>query len=134
MTIGYAEAGELLATFARAYETFDGDLVVSLFSDDAEYHEDPFSPPLVGGNAIRAYWLESAEAQDQVEFTIERHLVSGDTVVAIWRLSYVLRENGEHRRASGVLILETRNGKIGRLREWWHERRADTVGGDPAAE
>ena len=134
MTIGYAEAGELLADFARAYETFDGDLVVSLFSDDAEYHEDPFSPPIVGHNAIRAYWLDGGETQDQVEFTIERHLVSGDTIVAIWHMSYVVRADGERHRASGVLILETRNGKIERLREWWHERRADTVGGNPAAE
>jgi hypothetical protein len=93
MTIGYAEAGELLADLARAHETFDGDLVVSLFSADAEYHEDPFGPPIVGHNAIRAYWLESAATQDQVEFTIERHLVSGDTIVAIWHLSYVLRED-----------------------------------------
>ena len=134
MTIGYTEAGDLLADLARAHETFDGDLAVSLFSDDAEYHEGPFSPPMIGHNAIRAYWLESAERQDQVEFTIERHLVSGDTVVAIWQLSYVLREDGGHRRASGVLVLETRNGRIARLRDWWHERRADTVGGDPAAD
>ena len=134
MTIGYAEAGELLADFARAYETFDGDLVVSLFSDDAEYHEDPFSPPIVGHNAIRAYWLDGSATQDQVEFTIERHLVSGDTIVAVWHMSYVVRNDGGTRRASGVLILETRNGKIERLREWWHERPADTVGGNPAAD
>ena len=134
MTIGYAEAGELLADFARAYETFDGDLVVSLFSDDAEYHEDPFSSPLVGHNAIRAYWLDGAATQDQVEFTIERHLVSGDTIVAVWHMSYIVRGDGTTRRASGVLILETRNGKIERLREWWHERQGDTAGGNPAAD
>ncbi|HET9436454.1 MAG TPA: nuclear transport factor 2 family protein [Candidatus Limnocylindrales bacterium] len=134
MTISYAEAGELLADFARAYDTFDGDLVVSLFTPDAEYHEDPFGSPMVGHNAIRAYWLAAAEEQDQVEFTIERHLVSADTVVAIWHLSYVAREDGGRRRASGVLVLDMRDGKIGRLREWWHERRTDTVGGDPATE
>lgn len=133
MTIGYTEAGDLLADFARAYETFDGDLVVSLFSDAAEYHEDPFSPPLVGHNAIRAYWLASAATQDQVEFTIERHLVSGDTIVAIWHLSYVLREDGDRRRASGVTVLDTSHGLIGRLREWSLERAAGTVGGEPAA-
>ena len=134
MTIGYTEAGELLAAFARARETFDGDLIVSLFSAAAEYHEDPFAPPIIGHNAIRAYWLESAATQDQVEFTIERHLVSGDTIVAIWHLSYVPREDGGRRRASGVLVLDTRDGEIERLRAWWQERRADTVGGEPAAE
>jgi len=134
MTIGYAEAGELLADLARAHETFDGDLLVSLLSPHAEYHEDPFGPPIVGHNAIRARWLALAATQDQVEFTIERHLVSGDTIVAIWHLGYVLREDGGRRRASGVLVLDTTNGAIERLREWSHERRADTAGGEPAAE
>jgi len=133
MTVGYAEAGELLAAFARAYETFDGDLVVSLFSADAEYHVGPFSPPIVGHNALRAHWLSLAARQDQVEFTIERHLVSGDTIVAIWHLGYVLREDGGRRRASGVMVLDTSHGLIERLREWSHEHRAGTVGGDPAA-
>lgn len=133
MTIGYAEAGELLASFARARTTFNGDLVVSLFSLDAEYHVDPFAPPIVGHNPIRARWLALAATQDQVEFTIERHLVSGDTIVAIWHLSYVLREDGGRRRASGVMVLDTSHGLIGRLREWSLERRAGTVGGEPAA-
>jgi ketosteroid isomerase-like protein len=89
---------------------------------------------IVGHNPIRAHWLALAATQDQVEFTIERHLVSGDTIVAIWHLSYVLREDGGRRRASGVLVLDTTNGAIERLREWSHERRADTAGGEPAAE
>jgi ketosteroid isomerase-like protein len=134
MTIGYPEAGELLAALARSRETFEGDLAVSLFSADAEYHEGPFSPPIIGHNAIRAHWLRLAATQEQVDLTIERHLVSGDTVVAIWHLSYVSREDRGRRRASGVMVLETRDGVIERLRQWWHERRADTVGGNPAAE
>jgi len=133
VTIGYAEGGELLASLTRARMTFDGDLLVSLLSADAEYHVDPFGPPIVGHNAIRARWLALAATQDQVEFTIERHLVSGDTIVAIWHLSYVLREDGARRRASGVMVLDTSHGLIGRLREWSLERRAGTVGGEPAA-
>lgn len=129
MTMTYAMAGDLLADFARAYDTFDGDLIVSLFTPDAEYHEDAFGPPMVGHNAIRAYWLDAAETQDQVEFTIERHVVSGDTIVAIWRLGYVDKLDKGRRRASGVLWLDTRDGKIERLREWWAERMTDPAGG-----
>jgi ketosteroid isomerase-like protein len=133
VTIGYAEAGDLLACLARARETFDGDLLVSILSPDAEYHVDPFSPPIVGHNALRASWLALAARQDQVEFTIERHLVSGDTIVAIWHLGYVLREDGGRRRASGVMVLDTRHGLVERLREWSLEAGAGTVDGDPAA-
>ncbi len=88
MPIDYAAAGEVLETFGRAWETFDGDLIVSLFTEDAEYHDDAFGPPMVGHNAIRAYWLDGANTTGQVEFTVERHWVSGDTVLSAWHASY----------------------------------------------
>ena len=47
---GMADARELLDRYARARETFDGDLWTSLFTEDAEYSVDPFEPPLVGHN------------------------------------------------------------------------------------
>jgi ketosteroid isomerase-like protein len=122
MTVDYARAGRLLDDFARAYETFDGDLIVSLFTDDAEYHEDPFAPPLRGHNAIRAYWLEAAETQEQVEFTFERHWVSGETVIAVWHMSWRTKGTTDRFRASGVLVLEMWDATIARLRSWWHGR------------
>ena len=54
--------GELLERYGRAWETFDGDAWVALFTEEAEYHEDPFGSPLVGHNALRAYLLEAPDA------------------------------------------------------------------------
>ena len=102
----YATAGNLVATFGRAWETFDGDLVVSLFTETAEYHEDPFEPPLIGHNAIRAYWLDAAKSQDQVEFTTERHWVSGDTILAACHASYVERPSGDRVRMKAFFTFE----------------------------
>ena len=59
----YAAAGEWLDAYGRAWMTFDGDAWVGLFTDDAEYHEDPFGVPLVGHNALRAYLLEAAASE-----------------------------------------------------------------------
>ena len=59
--VDYATGGDLLEAYGRAWEAFDGDAWVALFTEDAEYHEDPFEAPLVGHNALRAYLLESAE-------------------------------------------------------------------------
>ncbi len=53
--IDYAGGGELLDAYGRAWMTFDGDAWVALFTEDAEYHEDPFEPALVGHNALRRY-------------------------------------------------------------------------------
>ena len=58
--IDYAAAGDWLEAYGRAWMTFDGDAWVALFTEDAEYHEDPFGAPLVGHNALRAYLLAAA--------------------------------------------------------------------------
>jgi ketosteroid isomerase-like protein len=125
VTIDYAPAARLLERYGRAWETFDGDAWVALFSEDAEYHEEPFEPPVVGHNAIRAYLLEASTTQDQVEFTVERHWVSGSTVLAVWHASFVRRPTRARVRLAGFMTLEVGpDGRIERLREWWHRREA----------
>jgi len=124
MTIDYATAGDILDRFGRSWETFDGDLVVSLFTKNAEYEGDPFEPPLVGHNAIRKFWLDSAERQDQVEFTVERHWVSGDTILAACQMSYVERPSGDRVRIKAFMAFEMEDGLVARCREWWNARRA----------
>jgi ketosteroid isomerase-like protein len=117
--IDYAAAGELLEAYGKAWATFDGDAWVALFSEDAEYHEDPFGTPLVGHNALRAYLLDAAASQRDVEFTVERHWVSGTTVLAAWHATFTRGASGELVRLAGFLTAEVGpDGRIGRFREW----------------
>jgi ketosteroid isomerase-like protein len=123
MTIDYATGGELLAAYGRAWRTFSGDAWVALFTEDAEYSEDPFEPPLVGHIALRAYLLEASDVQEQVEFTVERHWVSGSTVLAAWHASYVHRETRNRIRLAGFMTMDVEaDGRVHRFREWWHRR------------
>ena len=128
MTIGHAAAGELLAAYGRAWETFDGDAWADLFGSDAEYREDPFEPAFTGRNEIRAYLLQAAQDQQQVEFTVERHWVSGSTVLAAWHASFVRTATGGRVRVAGFMTLELDlDGRISRLREWWHRHETPTT-------
>lgn len=121
--LDYAAAGELLERLSGAWVTFDGDAWVDLFTEDAESHRDPFEPPLVGRNALRADLLAAAEVEEQVEFTIERHWVVGPTILAAWHLSYVHRTTRSRVRLAGFLTLEVAaDGRIARAR-WWYNRR-----------
>ena len=122
MSFDYAAAGELLERYGRAWEQFDGDAWVGLFTEDVEYHNDPFQPPMVGGNAIRAYLLDLAEREADVEFTVERHWFVDPTVLAAWHVGYVQRSDRTQVRISGFMTLEIRDGRIARLREWYHRR------------
>lgn len=117
--IDYAAAGDLLAAYRRAWENLDGDAWVAIFTDDAEYHEDPFGVPLVGHNALRAYLLDASASQRDVEFTVERHWVSGTTVLAAWRAAFTRRATGRLVRMAGFITAEVApDGRIARFREW----------------
>jgi ketosteroid isomerase-like protein len=127
MNIDHATGSDLLDRYGQAWESFDGDAWTALFTDDVEYHADPFEPPMVGHNAVRAYLLKAAERQEQVEFTVERHWVAGSIVLAVWHASFVHRGDAARVRLAGFMTLEIADdGRIARLREWWH-RRESTV-------
>jgi ketosteroid isomerase-like protein len=128
MSVDYAAAGDLLERYRQAWETFDGDAWVALFTDDIEYREDPFEPPLVGSNAVRAYLLDAAERQEQVAFTVERHWVVDPTVLVAWHASYIQRSDQARIELAGFMTLELRDGRIARLREWYHRRPAAGAG------
>jgi ketosteroid isomerase-like protein len=118
MTLDYAAAGDLLETLRQLAEAFEGDRLVMLYTDDAAYRPDPFEPAFTGHNDIRAYWVRAAEDRRQTEMTIERHWVSGRTILASWHLSYVRSGDGARVRIHGFTTLDLRDGKIERHREW----------------
>jgi ketosteroid isomerase-like protein len=128
MTLDHAAASDLLERYRRAWESFDGDAWTDLFTDDVEYHEDPFEPALVGHNAVRAYLLEASGRQQDVEFTVERHWVAGSTVLAAWHASYVQRTDDARVRLAGFMTMEVADdGRIARFREWWHRRESTSA-------
>ena len=61
----------------------------------------------------------AAEGQRDVEFTVERHWVSGSTVLAAWHASWIGQADGGRSRSAGFLTAEiAADGRIARYREW----------------
>jgi ketosteroid isomerase-like protein len=128
MGLDHASATDLLDRFVQAREAFDGDAWTELFTDDVEYREDPFEPPLVGKKAVRAYLNEAAERQEQVAFTVERHWVVDPTILLAFHAGYVQRSDRARVQVAGFMTLEISGGRIARLREWYHRRATDAAG------
>jgi ketosteroid isomerase-like protein len=119
MTLTYAFAHDLLEAYCRTRMTYDGDGFTDLFAEAAEVSLDPFSPPLVGHNALRAYLLEAAEAERYYDVAIERHWVAGDTALAAWHASWNRVTGDVKLRQAGFLSAEVgEDGRIGRLKMW----------------
>ena len=105
--IGYADGGRMARGLRHARGRHSTATPGSpCFTDDAEYHEDPFGSPLVGHNALRAFLLDAAASQRDVEFTVEQHWVSGTTVLAAWHASFARRSTGRIVRLAGFLTAE----------------------------
>jgi ketosteroid isomerase-like protein len=119
MTISYAQAHDLLEALVRARTAYDGDAWTACFADEAEVVLDPFAPPLAGHNALRAYLNDAAEAERYYDLAVERHWVSGDTVLAAWHASWTRRSDEGKVRQAGFLSAEVgEDGRIARLRHW----------------
>jgi hypothetical protein len=119
MTISYARGHDLLDGWTRARMAYDGDALTALFAEAGELALDPFAAALAGHNALRAYLLEAAEAERHYDLVIERHWVSGDTVLAAWHASWTRRADEAKVRQAGFLAAEVgEDGRIARLRLW----------------
>ncbi|HEX9044400.1 MAG TPA: nuclear transport factor 2 family protein [Candidatus Limnocylindrales bacterium] len=119
--IDQARGGDLLDALANLVTDFDGDRLVALFAERAELRPDPFADLVLGRNDIRAYWASAVDAMGQPEVTVERHWVSGDTVLASWHASYVSADHSRTRLA-GFVTIELVDGSIERLKVWSSRR------------
>ena len=119
MTITYARGHDLLEALVAARTACDGDRYTELFAESAEVSLDPFAPPLAGHNDLRAYLNDAAEAERYYDLAIERHWVSGDTVLAAWHASWNRRTDEAKVRQAGFLSAEVgEDGRIVRLKHW----------------
>jgi hypothetical protein len=119
MTLTYAAGHDLLGALVRARISYDGDAFVACFTEDSQVLPDPFGSPLAGHNDLRAYLLAAAKDERAYDLAIERHWVSGDTVLAAWHASWNRRSGDAKVRQAGFLSAEVGgDGRIGRLRLW----------------
>jgi hypothetical protein len=119
MTITYAEAHDLLGRLVAARTRYQGDPLVDQFADGCEVVLDPFEPPLVGHNALRAYLNDAAVAERWFDLAIERHWVSGSTVLAAWHASWNRTTDEAKVRQAGFLSAEVgEDGRVARLKLW----------------
>jgi hypothetical protein len=122
---------DVIDVYIRAWTSQDPDLIVTIFTQSAQYHERVMGAPIPDREAIRAYW-ETKVARDQANITCE--LVSlyldGDTAIAEWLAEFDDVTQGVRKRMKEIAVLEFEGHLIASLREYWASEpvgRADTV-------
>jgi hypothetical protein len=112
-----------LEGYKRAWEERDGPQASALFTADATYAETPFDPPLVGRDAIAAYWEKVVSGQKDVTFTYEVLAASGAEGICHWHSAFTGAAGGEAIDLDGIFRCRFAGpGEVAAFEEWWHIR------------
>ena len=115
----HSEAKKLIEIYGRAWETKDPELICTIFSDDATYH-DPKEPENIGIDAIREYWkYKVIGEQDDIKFDLRNLWVDGDTVIAEWHATFKDIKRNLFIDMTEVAIFAVKGDKFGSLREYY---------------
>jgi ketosteroid isomerase-like protein len=116
----------VLDVYIRAWQEQDPDLILTVFTDNALYHERVMGEPMRGRGAIRQYWESKVVgAQANISCTLLSLYLDGDVATAEWVAVFDDVVQGLRKRMKDVAILRFEDGKIASLREYW---ASETVG------
>jgi uncharacterized protein (TIGR02246 family) len=109
---------EVLDTYIKAWESQDPDLITTIFTPDATYHERVLSDPIPDRDAIRRYWeTKVVGSQANIRVELLSLYLDGNTAIAEWRAEF--DDEGERKRMQEVAILTFEGRLISSLREYW---------------
>lgn len=132
MALTKQDVRDVIAVYIKAWETQDPDLIVTIFTPAATYHERVMQAPIPGREAIREYW-ESKVVMDQANITcrlVNLYLDGGPrgrtlTAIAEWEAEFDDVAQGVRKRMKEIAVLEFEGRLIASLREYWS---SETVG------
>jgi hypothetical protein len=114
----------LVDTYIRAWTGQDPELILTVFTESARYHERVFERPIEGHEGIRDYWVHKVVgSQANIECELLNLYLDGDTAIAEWEARFDDGVDRVRKRMREVAILELRDGLIDSLREYWSSQR-----------
>ena len=124
------EVQQIIATYAKAWTTRDPELIVTLFTPDAIYHERVLEDAHKGRAAIRQYWIDKVVGEQQnIVFKLLNTYQDGNTVIVEWEAEFDDISRDQHVHMREVAILEFEGNLIRSLREYWQSERTPRQNG-----
>jgi uncharacterized protein (TIGR02246 family) len=116
----HAEALSLFDARRRAWLAEDLDAYLALWAEDMSFQSPAHAEPLLGRAAFAELVRGSLRAARPVAFDFTHVAVSGDVVLAEWRITVETREGARRATWWGMSVAEVREGRIRRWREYWN--------------
>jgi hypothetical protein len=107
MSLSRADVRAVLDIYLRAWITPDPELIVSIFTATATYHERVLKEPIRDRSGIRKYWqTKVVTEQANIEVELLNLYLDGTTAIAEWEARYDDLVAGCRKRMREVAILE----------------------------
>lgn len=106
--------------YIRAWVEQDPDLILTIFTDDATYHERILEAPIRDREGIRTYWqTKVVNEQGNIQCKLLNLYLDGDTAIVEWEAQFDDLPQGRRKRMREVAILVFDGQRIASLREYW---------------
>ncbi|WP_433567442.1 nuclear transport factor 2 family protein [Nocardia sp. CA-151230] len=120
MTLTKQHVRDVVDIYIRAWTKQDPDLILSIFTEDATYHERVLGEPIANQDGIRDYWQSKVvESQANIECELLSLYVDGETAIVEWEARFDDLVRGIRKRMREVALLEFDGALIRSLREYW---------------
>jgi ketosteroid isomerase-like protein len=121
----------LVDTFGKGWAKGNIDLLMSIYAPDAVFVETPFSQPLHGVEAIKAYWLDVPYHQSEITFSSGEIYAAGPWFSTEFKCVFRRRRTGEWVEARGAIFCETLGERVTEMRMYWHRWNGGRDTGKP---
>ena len=120
MTLTKQDVRNVVDVYIRAWVEQDPDLIETIFTDTATYHERIFESPIRDRSGIRAYWkAKVVESQANIKCELLSLYLDGNTAIAEWETEFDDLVQNARKRMREVAILVFEGRLIASLREYW---------------
>jgi hypothetical protein len=118
------EVRDVVDVYIRAWVEQDPNLIVTIFTDTATYHERVLEAPVRDRDGIRAYWqAKVVESQANIKCELLNLYLDGDTAIVEWEAQFDDMVEKVRKRMREVAILRFEGRQIASLREYWSSDR-----------
>ena len=137
MELTRQDVQDVVDTYIRAWVEKDPDLIVTIFTDAATYHERVLEAPIENQEGIRQYWqTKVVESQDRITCKVLSLFLDGNTAIVEWEAEFDDLPQKVRKRMREVAILVFEAQLIASLREYWSSEKIASLspsGQQPAA-
>jgi ketosteroid isomerase-like protein len=126
MALTKEDVRDVIDVYIQAWEQQDPDLIVTIFTESATYHERVLEAPIPDREAIRRYWeTKVVQSQANIKCELVSLYLDGDTAIAEWEAEFDDLAQGLRKRMREIAVLVFEGRRIASLREYWS---SETVG------